>query len=217
MALTTAAALTLAATAVGTGAKMIGQSKALGAAKDAHAQNAALFKEMFGKAESALSPFIGRGNTAGDAYMALLGFGDPKASEAAFNRYLDSTGYKFQMAQGVDALNTNAANRRLLNSGSNLKNISNFGQKMGQQYFNSFLAQLAGPHGIGANSALGLANAAYGFANLGSTNNTNLATARGNAWVGGTTALADGLKGLDWKSILEDPPEPIGAHSHPRG
>jgi hypothetical protein len=211
-------AVMAAATVAGTGAKIFGQKKALDAAKDAHAQNAALFKEMFGKAEGALSPYISRGNTAGDAYMSLLGYGDAKAGEAAFNRYLDSTGYKFQLAQGVDALNTGAANRRLLNSGANLKNISNFGQQMGRQYFNSYLGLLAEPQGIGANSALGLAQAAAGFANLGSDNNDRLATARGGAWINGTQAFADGLQALDWKSILAKSPSDISsAHEAAHG
>src|SRR5687767_8969310 len=104
MAVTTAMAITAAATAAGTGAKILGANKGLDAAKDAHAENAALFREMFGKIEGYMQPWMSRGNTAGDAYMSLLGFGDPQASQAAYDRYLDSVGYKFQLAQGVDAL-----------------------------------------------------------------------------------------------------------------
>jgi len=191
----------IAALGVSTGAKLIGENKALGAAKDAHAQNAALFRDMFGKAEGWLDPWMSRGNTAGDAYMALLGYGDPKAAEAGFNRYLDSTGYKFQLGQGVEALNTSAANRKLLNSGANLKAVSNYGQEMGRQYFDSYLGKLAAPqqYGFGAASALG--ELAGKFSELGMNNNNMLATARGQSWRGGADAIAKGLSPwtkIDW-------------------
>ena len=187
--------------AASVGAKLIGESKALGAAKDAHAQNAALFRDMFGKAEGWLSPWMSRGNTAGDAYMALLGFGDPGAGAAAFDRYLDSTGYKFQLGQGVDALNTNAANRKLLNSGANLKAVSNYGQEMGRQYFDSYLGKLAAPQQYGFSAASALSELAGKFSEMGMNNNNTLANARGASWRGGADAIAKGLSlktNIDW-------------------
>lgn len=202
-----------AATVIGTGAKIFGQGKALDASKDAHAQNLALFKEMFGRAETALSPYMNRGNTAGDAYMSLLGFGDPAASQAAFDRYLDSTGYKFQLARGVDAINTNAANQRLLNSGANLKHISDYGQETGRQYFNSYLALLAGPQQIGASAASALAGAASNFASMGASNNNALANARAQAWTNGTDAFADGLSAIPWGKLIKPP----GSGGQPAG
>lgn len=72
------------------GAAAIGakaQSKAAKTAANAQietaAQNNALQREIYGKNEGYLSPYVGRGNQAGDAIMELLGFDPrPQASNA---------------------------------------------------------------------------------------------------------------------------------------
>ena len=185
-------------TAAAVGSKVLGASKAAGAAKDAHAQNAALFREMFATAEGHVLPYIGRGDTAGGMYLDAL-LGGPKAA-SAFDTFKRSAGYESNLAAGVDAVNTNAANRNLLRSGKTLKNVTDYGQKLNQNYYQSWLSNLALPQQLGAGSASALANMAQGFADLGANNNNTLAKGRADAWAAGTGAVADGLTGFaGWK------------------
>lgn len=75
--------------------------------------------------------------------MALLGLGgDPAAAQGAFNNYLGSTGYNFQMDQGQHAITGSAAAKGLLNSGSTAKALTQYGQGLGSQYFQNYLNQL---------------------------------------------------------------------------
>lgn len=60
----------------------------------------------------------------------------------AFQNYLNSTGYKFQLQQGQDAINSNSAAKGLLNSGATAKALTSYGQNLGSNYFNTYLGQL---------------------------------------------------------------------------
>ena len=52
--------------------------------------------------------------------------GDPAATQAAFNTYLNSTGYQFNRQQGLDAVNQSKASQGLFNSGSTLEALDNY-------------------------------------------------------------------------------------------
>lgn len=80
------------------------------------------------------------------AGMLGLGGGDP----AAFQKYLDSSGYKFTLDSGSKAITGNAASRGLLNSGSTLKALTQFGQDLASTKMDNYLGQL------GSLSKLGL-------------------------------------------------------------
>lgn len=69
---------------IGAGASAIGASKnskairrAQQAQTDSNTQSVALQRDIYSQNKSALSPFLERGNKAGDAYNALLGLGGP--------------------------------------------------------------------------------------------------------------------------------------------
>lgn len=99
--------------------------------------------------------YIQNGGNANNAMAALLGLGgDSAAAKSAFNNYLGSTGYNFNLQQGTAGINANAASRGLLNSGSTGKALTSYGQNLGSQYFNSYLGQLSGLAGAGQ-TALG--------------------------------------------------------------
>lgn len=79
------------------------------------------------------------------AQADLLGVNGPEGSArggTAFNNYLGSTGYGFQLDQGSKAITGNAAARGLLNSGSTGKALTQYGQNLGASYFNNYLGQL---------------------------------------------------------------------------
>lgn len=64
------------------------------------------------------------------------------ATKTAFNNYLGSTGYNFQLGQGTNAITGSAAAKGILNSGATAKALTGFGQNLASNYFNSYLGQL---------------------------------------------------------------------------
>lgn len=98
-----------------------------------------------GYLDKTFAPQIQNGVGANTAAANLLGVGaNPGAQDNAFNGYLNSTGYKFQLGQGMDAITQNAATRGLLNSGATLKAGEGYGQNLASNYFNNYLQQLSG-------------------------------------------------------------------------
>lgn len=87
---------------------------------------------------------IKTGNSANTANADLLGLNGPAGqahSGPAFQNYLNSTGYNFQLDQGTRALTGNAASRGLLNSGSTAKALTNYGQNLASTNFDNYLGQ----------------------------------------------------------------------------
>lgn len=124
-----------------------------------------------------LAPYTQAGQQAVGQQASLLGLGDPASGQAGLQNYLNSTGYQFQLGQGTDAITGNAAARGLLNSGSTLKALNNYGQGMGASYFNNYLNQLGNVAGAGQNAAStvggAMANAGVNKANISSGVNQN--------------------------------------------
>lgn len=165
------------------------------------AQNTALYQ-----------PYTDAGKSATTAISALLGTGgDPAAQQQAFQNWRDSTGYKFQLQSGSDAVATNKAAQGLLRSGSALKGLDQYGQNLGSTTFQTYLGNLTGQQGVGLNATNALANlnASAGsqksnlyanegsqFANLATgygQNSASLNTTLGNALAGNTTNLGGNL------------------------
>lgn len=122
--------------------------------------------------------YLANGAQANSTIADLLGIGgDPAAANAAFNQYQDSTGFDFMMDQGQRAITGSQAARGLLQSGSTLKGLTNFGQKLGSQYFQNYLASL------GALSQSGQ-QAANSITSAGAAAAPNVAGAEKNKWEG---------------------------------
>lgn len=87
--------------------------------------------------------FIQNGTQAAGIQSGLLtpGAGTPQA-QSAFQNYLNSTGYNFQLQQGQNAITSSNAARGLLNSGATATALAQYGQGLGQQNFNNYLQQL---------------------------------------------------------------------------
>lgn len=79
------------------------------------------------------------GKAENDVYDLLT---NPNADNKAFKNYLNSSGYKFQLSQGSEAISDNSAARGLLNSGSTGKALTAYGENLGASYFDKYLSEL---------------------------------------------------------------------------
>ena len=150
-----------------------------------------------GAGSKAASTLIDNGTTASNGQTAtqgaiagLLGQGpNSAANQAAFNNYLGSTGYQFQLGQGTQAIDSNAASRGLLQSGANAKALAGYGQNLASTTFNNYLSQLGGLNAAqGQTAALG----ENMLSNIGS-NGTGAGANAGNAIMNGANAFGNGL------------------------
>ena len=126
-------------------------------------------------------------------------------SSPAFQNYLDSTGYNFELGAGTQALDQNAATRGLLNSGGTAKDITSYGQNLMSTTFNNYLNQLNSvtAQGLTSQGIIGQAGTAGGvgaasaLANLGGASAS--AEANANAQIGSGVnsimSMAGGMMG----------------------
>ena len=122
-------------------------------------RQARALRETGAEAAGLLDPFATAGEQATQAQLGGLGFGDTAQTDAAFQNFLNSTGFRSQLAAGSEAITGNQAARGLLNSGATLKRLTRFGQDLGQQGFTNFLGQLGNVAGRGLTAAGGQATA----------------------------------------------------------
>lgn len=128
-----------------------------------------------------------------NAIAGLLGTGGNAAqAQQAFNNYKNSVGYKFQLNQGAQAIDTNAATSGMLDSGATLKGLNAYGQNLASTTFNNYLGQLGG-----LNSMQG-ATAQMGQNSLGAVAQTGTSGGYGaaNAIMQGGNAQGNFLAGL---------------------
>lgn len=162
-------------------------------AAQAAAQNNALQAQIYGENKALSLPYIDRGNAAGDELNGFLGLGgDPAKIKAAFDTYLNSTGYQFDKQQGIDAITSNKAVLGLLNSGSALKALDEFGTGEAQRYGDAYASKLFGVAGLGDNAVNALSGAGTHYADSVSANNNSAASVSANAGL----ATAGQLTGL---------------------
>lgn len=103
---------------------------------------------------------VGQGNNAMGTLGALLGLGgDTGAAKAGFDNYLDSSGYKFMLDSGNQAITGNAASKGLLRSGSTGKAFQQYGQDLASTKFKEYTDQLTGLGNYGMQSAQTIAGA----------------------------------------------------------
>jgi len=138
--------------------------------------------------------YLPAGGGATDMQAALLGLGgDPAAAEAAYDNFLNSTGYQSQLKSGQQAITSSAAARGLLGSGSTGKALTRFGQDLGRQSFTNYLGQLSGlaTRGLQAGGLINTA-AMQGYsdaANYEYAGKTGAAATRHQGWQGLTGGL----------------------------
>ena len=181
------------ASVIGAGASLIGAHDASSAASNAAAANNALELQIYDSNKDLETPFIQSGYGAETELNGFLGLGgDPDATHAAFQKYLDSTGYRFNLDQGLDSVANSKAASGLLGSGSLVKSLDAFGTGLADSYGQQYVGNLQSEVSTGASSANALAGQGQSYANAVSSNNNNAATAAGNA----DTASANAFNGL---------------------
>lgn len=104
-----------------------------------------------------LQGYAGDGRTAADVRMGALGLGGGEASQAAFDNFLNSTGYNFRLKAGQDAIGAGMSAAGKLNSGARDKALVEYGQNLGGDYFDNWMAGIGGvaDRGFAADTALG--------------------------------------------------------------
>lgn len=203
---------------VGAGASLIGSSnnnKAINASTAAQersaAEQVALQREIYGKNEGYLSPFMSRGNAAGDTINALLGIGGTttangtggvspqQAATDAYNLFKQSTGYQDRLQEGYNAVNSNYAGNGLLQSGAAQKALLRYGQSQASNEFGNYLGALGNQQGVGLSGASALAGVGQSYANnMGqiSQNSANYAGQAAVARANNNNSLFGSLSGI---------------------
>lgn len=107
--------------------------------------------------KNAYAPQVNTGVQSSNALAGLLGVGGAPAQDQAFQNYLNSAGYKFNLQQGQNAITSSNAASGLLNSGSALKQLQGFGQGLASNYLQQYIANLGGlsNSGLQAGSLVG--------------------------------------------------------------
>jgi len=167
---------------IGATGSVIASSNAAGAATNAANQNNALETSIYNSNSANAAPYIQAGDKANTALQGFLGLGgDPAATQAAFNDYLNSTGYQFNLNQGLDAVSQSKAAAGLLNSGSAVKSLDSYATGLADSYGQQYEGDLAGVAATGQAASSGLAGVGANYAGAVSSNNNSAASTSANA------------------------------------
>ena len=178
------------------------------AAQDANAAQ----ERMFQRQTELQEPFRQGGLTAQNQLMQLLGIGGDKTAAGygslgksfGMSDFEQDPGYQFRQAEGLKALQRSAAARSMLQSGSNLKGITSFGQDLAsQEYQNAFnryqvnrsnkLNPLQSLMGSGQSATNVLTGAAGQMGQNEASNLYNAGAARASGYIGSANALNNAL------------------------
>jgi hypothetical protein len=142
-------------------------------------------------------PFLQGGAGASNELQGLLGIGgNPQAANQAFQNFLNSTNYKFQLGQGMNAVTGSQAAKGLLDSGATLKGLTNYGQNMANGALQGYMGNLfnVGTQGIDVAKTIGAAGSQAGQAGASALMNGAQSAAALNMY--GVGAQNAGLNGL---------------------
>lgn len=170
-------------------------SNASKAAQQAAATGNAGLQTVQNQTTANLQPFVNQGRSEGSALEDLLGVGgDPAASKAAFDNYLNSTNYQFQLGQGEQAVET--ANAPAFSSSATAKALNTYAQGQAGSALAGYegLLQTGEGQGIGAGTSLGSINTTN--ATQQASNDLAAAGVTANADVYGASALTNAIKGV---------------------
>lgn len=198
MAIGTAMAI-LGAGALGAGASILGASQAASAQRSAARQAAQVQREMYQQQRDDLLPYMQTGE---NALMDLAGrmpqFTSPITMDQAT---LERTpGYRFNLRQGLKAVQNSASARGLGNSGAAMRGAAGFATGLADStYLNQFNLEntnrtnaynrLMGVAQLGQGSAAGVgASGMQAATNIGNAY-TNAGNATGAAWMAGAGAV----------------------------
>lgn len=128
--------------------------------------------------------YVPTGGTANDMVAQLLGAAPlQQGTSNAFSKYLDSTGYQFQLGEGQRAITSSDASKGILNSGAQAKALAKYGQGLAGNAFQQYIANLGGlsTQGLQAGQVIGAAGTSGG-SNAANLTAPNTASMYGNAF-----------------------------------
>lgn len=187
-------------------------NQATQAQTQAAADSNALTRDIYNQNKGILSPYVQQGYSATNALNGLLGLppandaavgalGDPMKAlgsdqvtttgaatspyQAAFQNYLNSTGYGFRMNEGQKSLNASFAARGLGNSGAAAKAAMGYGQNIASDEFGKYVGLLGQQQQVGLSAGNALAGVGTNYAGMVTANNNNAAGAIGNGALAG--------------------------------
>jgi hypothetical protein len=178
---------------IGAGASIFGGNKAADEQKKASKKAAKLQKQALAQQLALTKPYVEAGTNALAEYQKMAPYED-----FGMKQFEADPGYNFRMAEGMKGLERSAAARGLLQSGSTLKGIQQYGQNLASaEYDNAFSRYLtqreARMNPYAYLTGIGQAAAAGQAANVGSSGAAlaEIAAQRGNA----SAAQAAGMGG----------------------
>ena len=196
MAIGTALAVGLGATALGGALGAKSQKKAAKRAAqisaDTAAQNNALAQSVYTADRGALGPYAQAGNPAGGQINALLGLGGTPAAGAdavnpqqaaasAFDQFRNSTGYQFRLNEGMNALNSGLASSGVLQSGAAMRAAQEYGQNFASNEFGNYMGMLDNQQRLGLSATLGQVGLGQNYVGTITANSNNAGTNAANA------------------------------------
>ncbi len=187
-------AAVLGAGVISAGAGLVGSEHAANVAGNTAAANNALESQIYQSNKALETPYINAGDSAENELAGFLGLGgDPDATQRAFQDYLNSTGYQFDVNQGVNAIASSKAASGLLNSGATLKALDTFGTGEAQQFGQQYASDLTGMVNTGAGAANALAGQGQSYAGQVSANNNSAASVSANAGLSAANSVSNAL------------------------
>jgi len=189
--------------AAAAGASVIGgalQSKATSKAAD---KSIAAQERQQAQTRADLAPFTQAGVNALAPAQNLLGLNGQEAANTAMANFQSSPGYGYQVSEGLKAVDTGAAARGLLRSGSTLAAEQKLGANLANQDFTTYYNRLMGMTQLGQASAAGTAaagaQAASGIAQTEASLGSAQASIYGNTASGISNAIGQGLNNYQYQ------------------
>ena len=145
--------------------------------------------DTYGQGEGRTLPGVAAANGVASAVT-------PVTARNAFDNYLNSTGYKFQLGEANKNANSMLAATGALDSGAAVKSAQDRGQNIATGFFNNYLGLLGNQQGVGLSGASAIAGVGQNYANsMGNLYGQNSQNAwnTANAKVNNTNDLLSGL------------------------
>lgn len=123
-------------------------------------------------------PYSQAGGQGLDMSLNALGMNGAAGNQAATNAFQASPGYKFQMDQGMQAINRAAAARGMLGSGNNTIDLLKYAQGLANQEYGNWQNRLGSLADLGMNAAQGQTGRQGSMSNI----DMNAANMSQNSW-----------------------------------
>lgn len=183
MAIGTAMAIGLGATALGGALSASSKKKAAAKAATISQQTAdtnnALAGQVYQQSSNALAPYTQAGNPAGTQINSMLGLSGAPAQTAGFNQFRNSTGYQFRLREGMNQLNSGYAGAGVLQSGAAMRGAQEYGQNFASNEYSNYMGLLDNQQRLGLSATMG--QAGLGQSYVGNVTQNNLGAGQDQA------------------------------------